>query len=173
MLDRPKIKSVYAHMTTSVHGDKTEGDDNAIIILEFENGVTGMIEESWTKLGGMDDRAEVHGSKGVAYADLLHGNALTTYSADGYGYAVEKAGSSKGWTFTIYEEEWNYGFHQEMAHFVDCVQNDKQPMVTGEDARTVLEVLFAAYASAGTGRKIELPFDASGIQTPIDLWKRG
>jgi predicted dehydrogenase len=172
MLDRPKIKSVYAHMTTSVHGDKTEGDDNAIIILEFENGVTGMIEESWTKLGGMDDRAEVHGSKGVAYADLLHGNALTTYSTDGYGYAVEKAGSSKGWSFTIYEEEWNYGFHQEMAHFVDCVQNDKQPMVTGEDARTVLEVLFAAYASAGTGRKIELPFDASGIQKPIDLWKR-
>jgi predicted dehydrogenase len=120
----------------------------------------------------MDDRAEVHGSKGVAYADLLHGNALTTYSTDGYGYAVEKAGSSKGWSFTIYEEEWNYGFHQEMAHFVDCVQNDKQPMVTGEDARTVLEVLFAAYASAGTGRKIELPFDASGIQKPIDLWKR-
>ncbi len=173
MLDRPKIKSVYAHMTTSVHGDKTEGDDNAIIILEFENGVTGMIEESWTKLGGMDDRAEVHGSKGVAYADLLHGNALTTYSTQGYGYAVEKAGSSKGWTFTVYEEEWNYGFHQEMAHFVDCVQNDKQPMVTGEDARAVLEVLFAAYASAGIGRKIELPFDASGIQKPIDLWKRG
>ena len=168
MLDRPKIKSVYAHMKTSVHGDKTEGDDNAIIILEFENGVTGMIEESWTKLGGMDDRAEVHGSKGVAYADLLHGNALTTYSTQGYGYAVEKAGSSKGWTFTVYEEEWNYGFHQEMAHFVDCVQNDKQPMVTGEDARAVLEVLFAAYASAGIGRKIErivVPFkwgDISG-----------
>ena len=63
MLDRPKITSVYAQMSTSVHAGKTKGDDNAILILEFENGVTAMAEESWTKLGGMDDRAEVHGSR--------------------------------------------------------------------------------------------------------------
>ena len=84
-----------------------------------------LAEESWTKLGGMDDRAEVHGSKGVAYADLLHGNSIETYSAAGYDYAVEKAGTTVGWSFTMYEENWNYGFPQEMAHFVDCVQNDR------------------------------------------------
>src|SRR5215470_17200992 len=92
MLGRPKIRSVYAQMSTSVHGGKTRGEDNAILILEFEGGVTALAEESWTKLGGMDDRAEVHGSHGVAYADLLHGNAIETYSTAGYGYAVEKAG---------------------------------------------------------------------------------
>jgi len=168
MLDRPKVKSVYAHMTTNVHGDKTRGEDNAILILEFEGGVTAMAEESWTKMGGMDDRAEVHGSQGVAYADLLHGNAIETYSAGGYDYAVEKAGSTKGWSFTIYEEAWNYGFHGEMAHFVDCVQNDKKPLVTGEDGRAVLEVIFAAYESARTGRKVALPFE-SKARKPIDL----
>jgi predicted dehydrogenase len=171
MLGRPPIKSVYAQMGTHVHGTKTKGDDNAIIILEFENGVTAMAEESWTKLGGMDDRAEVHGSKGVAYADLLHGNAIETYSATGYDYAVEKAGSTVGWSFTIYEEIWNYGFVHEMAHFVDCVKNDKQPIVTGEDARVVLEVIFAAYESARTGRKVYLPFKTKAAR-PIDLWRR-
>src|SRR5579863_3451788 len=45
MLDRPKITSVYAHMTTSVHAAKTKGDDNALLILEFENGVTALAEE--------------------------------------------------------------------------------------------------------------------------------
>ena len=137
MLGRPAIKSVYAQMGTYVHKDKTEGDDNALLILEFANGVVGLAEESWTKLGGMDDRSEVHGSKGVAYADLHHGNAIETYTSEGYDYAVEKAGSTKGWSFTIYEEEWNYGFPQEMAHFVDCVQNDKQPAVSAEDVRRV------------------------------------
>jgi predicted dehydrogenase len=170
MLGRPPIKSVYAQMSTQVHQEKTRGEDNAIVILEFENGVIGMAEESWTKLGGMDDRAEVHGSQGVAYADLLHGNAIETYSLEGYDYAVEKAGSTRGWTFTIYDEAYNYGFPQEMAHFVDCVQHDKQPLVTGEDGRAVLEVLFAAYESARTGRKIYLPFP-SDAQKPIDLWK--
>jgi predicted dehydrogenase len=172
LLGRPPIKSVYAQMGTHVHGTKTKGDDNAIIILEFANGVTAVAEESWTKLGGMDDRAEVHGSKGVAYADLLHGNAIETYSAVGYDYAVEKAGSTVGWSFTIYEEIWNYGFVQEMAHFVDCVKHDKQPLVTGDDAKVVLEVLFAAYRSAGTGQKVSLPFKTTATK-PIDLWESG
>lgn len=171
MLGRPPIKSVYAQMTTQVHTDKTQGEDNALLILEFANGATALAEESWTKLGGMDDRAEVHGSKGVAYGDLLHGNAIETYSAVGYDYAVEKAGSTVGWSFTIYEELWNYGFVHEMAHFVECVKVDKQPLVTGEDGRVVLEALFAAYESAGTGRKVTLPFHNSAAR-PIDLWRR-
>jgi predicted dehydrogenase len=157
-------------MATQMHRDKTAGDDNSLIILEFENGVTCLAEESWTKRGGMDDRAEVYGTKGVAYADLLHGNSIETYSIEGYDYAVEKAGSTKGWSFTIYEEEWNYGFPQEIAHFVDCVQHDKEPLVTGADGRAVLEVIFAAYESARTGCKISLPFKTDA-QKPHDLWK--
>lgn len=170
MLGRPKIKSVYAQMSTNVHTDKTQGEDNALLILEFENGATALAEESWTKMGGMDDRAEVHGSKGVAYADLLHGNAIETYSVEGYDYAVEKAGSTQGWSFTSYEENWNYGFHSEMQHFVDCVRHDEEPEVTGEDGRIVLEAIFAAYESARTGKKVPLPFETDA-EKPIDLWK--
>jgi predicted dehydrogenase len=169
MLGRPPIKTVYAQMSTLVHGDKTRGDDNAILLLEFADGTVALAEESWTKPGGMDDRAEVHGSKGVAYADLLHGNAIEAYSSAGYGYAVEKAGSTVGWSFPTFEEAWNYGFHGEMAHFVDCVQTGGKPLVTGEDGKAVLEVIFAAYESARTGRKVTLPFAATA-RTPIELW---
>jgi predicted dehydrogenase len=171
LLDRPAITSVYAQMGTYVHGDKTLGDDNALLILEFEGDVMAMAEESWTKLGGMDDRAEVHGSGGVAYADLLHGNAIETYSSAGYDYAVEKAGTTAGWSFTIYEESWNYGFPQEFDHFVACVRDDRPPLVTGEDGRAVLEALFAAYESAGTGRKVNLPFETDAAR-PYDLWRQ-
>ena len=164
------VKSVYAQMNTSVHASRTRGEDNAIIILEFENGVVAMAEESWTKHGGMDDRAEIHGSEGVAYADLLHGNSIPTYTTKGVGYAVEKAGSTIGWSFVMYEEIWNYGFPQEFQHFVDCVRHDREPLVTGADGKTVLEILFAAYESAGSGRKILLP-SPTRADKPYDLWK--
>ena len=163
------VKSVYAQMNTSVHAARTRGEDNAIIILEFDNGVVALAEESWTKLGGMDDRAEIHGSEGVAYADVLHGNSIPTYSAKGVGYAVEKAGSTVGWSFVMYEEIWNYGFPQEFQHFVDCVLHDRQPLVTGADGKAVLEILFAAYESAGAGRKVLLP-SATRADKPCDLW---
>ncbi|RIV43460.1 Gfo/Idh/MocA family protein [Flagellimonas pelagia] len=165
------IKSVYAQMMTSVHTDKTKGEDNSIVIMEFDDGVVGMMEESWTKLGGMDDKAEIHGTEGVAYADLLQGNSIQTYSTKGIGYAVEKAGNTIGWSYTMYEESWNYGFPQEFEHFVDCVKNDKQPLVTGEDGKAVLEVIYAAYESAGTGRKVMLPFRPN-VDKPYKLWKK-
>jgi myo-inositol 2-dehydrogenase/D-chiro-inositol 1-dehydrogenase len=157
ILGKPKIETVSAQMSTQVHGDKTDGDDNALLVLEFEGGCVGLAEESWTKLGGMDDRAELYGSDGVAYADLLRGNSIVTYSTAGYDYAVEKAGTTAGWSFTVYEELWNYGFPQEFAHFVDCVKHDREPLETGEDGRIVLEAIFAAYQSAGSGQKVALP----------------
>ena len=172
LLGKPKIESVWAQMSTQVHSDKTDGDDNSLVVLEFHGGCVGLAEESWTKLGGMDDRAELYGSEGVAYADLLRGNSIATYSSTGYDYAVEKAGTTAGWSFTIYEEIWNYGFPQEFAHFVDCVKNDRQPLETGEDGRAVLEAIFAAYKSAGTGRKVSLPLETDATK-PYDLWKSG
>ncbi len=170
--NRPRATSVYAQLGTYVHTDKTRGDDDALIIVQFEGNVVGLAEESWAKPGGMDDRAEVYGSDGQAYADLLRGNSIHTYSRSGYEYAVEKAGDTKGWTFTIYEEAWNYGFPQEFEHFVGCVRDDRRPIVTGEDGRAVMEIIMAAYASAGQGRKIELPFKTDA-KRPIDLWRPG
>jgi predicted dehydrogenase len=171
-LKKPAAVSVYADMGTFVHGDRTRGEDNAIIVVRFatEHGeVVGMAEESWAKKGGMDDTAEIYGSGGVAYADLLQGNSILTYSESGYGYAVEKAGTTRGWSFTAFEELWNYGFPQEFAHFVDCVANDKQPLETGEDGRAVLEIILAAYQSAGSGQKVTLPFNVKD-KRPIEVF---
>jgi predicted dehydrogenase len=56
-----------------------------------------------------------------------------------------------------------------MQHFVDCVHHDRMPAVTGEDGRAVLEVMMAAYASAGSGKKVSLPF-TTDAKKPIDLW---
>jgi predicted dehydrogenase len=170
VLGRRPIRSVYAHCGTYVHAEKTRGEDNAILILEFDGGSTALIEESWAHQGGMDDRAEIHGSQGVVYADLHHGSGLETYSEVGYGYAVEKAATTQGWTFTVYEEIWNYGFPQELQHFVDCIRDGTTPLVTGDDGKAVLEVLFAAYASAASGARVSLPF-STDAKKPIELWR--
>ena len=172
-LGRPKIKSVYCHMGRYVHTDKTEGEDDSLCILEFENNATGLVENSWARRGGMQDRIEVYGEGGVTYADLHMGNALPTFSAYGYGYAVEKAPSTKGWTYPVFEELWNYGFPQEMRHFARCVRGVETPIVTGEDGRVVQEVLYAGYESAHRGTKVELPFQPAGVKRPIDLWRYG
>ena len=54
---------------------------------------------------------------------------------------------------------------------------DATAVVHGTTVRTWAEYdersarIAAAYASAGLGRKIEMPFRPMGVSKPIDLWK--
>ncbi len=168
-LGRPAIKSVYAQLGTYVHRDKTKGDDDAICIVEFENSAVGMIECSWAKRGGMSDRTEIYGEGGVTYADLHMGNALPTYSEYGFGYAVEKAPTTNGWSYPVFEEHWNYGIPQEMRHFARVVRGKETLQASGEDGRVVMQALYAAYASAGAGQKIHMPYTPK-TNMPIKEW---
>jgi myo-inositol 2-dehydrogenase / D-chiro-inositol 1-dehydrogenase len=70
---------------------------------------------------------------------------------------------------TIFEEAFNQGYPQELRHFIQCVREDREPLVTGEDGRAVLELIYAAYHSARTGQRVPLPFNAR-VSKPVDLW---
>ncbi len=168
-LGRPKMLSAYCHLGTYVHADKTQLDDEAVTIIEFEGHAFSIIENSWARRGGMDDRIEVYGEGGLTIANLQMGNALPTYSEYGFGYAVEKAPTTTGWSYPVFEELWNYGFPQEMRHFARAIRGLEAPQVTGEDGKIVLEAVYAAYASAGLGRKVSLPFQPTA-QRPVDEW---
>jgi predicted dehydrogenase len=137
--------------------------------MRFEGGGLGIAENSWARVGGLDDRAEIYGSKGLTVADIARGGSLHTFSAPGYTSAGEQAPHTRGWTWTSFEEAWNYGFPQELQHFVDCIENGSQPMLTGEDGRAVLEIICAAYKSAKVGERISLPFPTDA-RRPVDLW---
>jgi Oxidoreductase family, C-terminal alpha/beta domain len=101
------------------------------------------------------------------------GFPMPTYSENGYGNAVEKASDTKGWSFPVFEELWNYGFPQEITHFGRCVRGKEEPQATGKDGLVVMEALCAGYASAGEGRKVSMPFRTRGVRRPVDLWLQG
>jgi myo-inositol 2-dehydrogenase/D-chiro-inositol 1-dehydrogenase len=167
---RPVAVSVSAHMQAGlIHRGRTRAEENAVCVVEFDGGAIGVVENSWAKLGGMEDRIEITGTEGVIYADLFMGNSALTYSEKGYGYAMEKAGTTRGWTFTMFEEAFNQGYPQELKHFIECVRDDTAPVTSGEDGRAVLELIYAAYHSARTGQKVTLPFRPV-VSKPIDLW---
>jgi predicted dehydrogenase len=168
-LGRRKILSAYSHLGTYVHGDKTKLDDEAVTIIEFEGNAFCIIENSWARRGGMDDRIEIYGEGGLTIANLQMGNALPTYSEYGYGYAVEKAPTTKGWSYPVFQELWNYGFPQEMRHFARAIRGLEAPLVTGIDGKVVLEAIYAGYASAGLGHKVTLPYTPT-VERPVDEW---
>ncbi len=61
---------VLAWGDTLVHKDKTTAEDNAVVLLRFENGALGQSELSWTARGSLDLRNEVFGSEGSVFTDV-------------------------------------------------------------------------------------------------------
>jgi hypothetical protein len=117
VFNKPRAKSVYAQLAPYVHGDKTQGEDHSLCIVEYNGGMVSLAENSWAKHGGVHDKCEIYGSAAFTRADLLRGGALLTYSETGYGYAVEKAATTRGYTFTMFKEIWNYWF---LSPFAGC-----------------------------------------------------
>lgn len=141
------IVEVMAWGATLVHHDRTKGEDNALLVLKFASGGIAHCELSWTTLGGLDLRNEIHGSEGSIFTDVTRGTPISTFSTKSAGYVVEKADIDFGWTRPLPEEAFTYGYQAEMRHFVECVRDKTTPRETYEDGYVVNCVLDAGYQS--------------------------
>ena len=150
------IVEVMAWGACLVHHEKTEGEDNALLVLKFESGGIGHCELSWTTKGGLDLRNEVHGTEGSVFTDVTRGTPISAFSTSSAGYVVEKADTDLGWTRPLPEEAFAYGYQAEMRHFVDCVRDHVTPRETYEDGYVVNCVLEAGYESMRSGKWVRV-----------------
>jgi predicted dehydrogenase len=140
------------------HHDYT-GEDWAVAMIEFAGGLRAVIEGNYVTVGGMDDVVEIYGTDGVIKVDLTFGSPLCVYSREGYGYAVEKADFTHGWTRPAVDEFESLGYVGEISEFLDCLRTDRPTPagLRGRDGVAVLEVVFAIYESARSGKAVQLP----------------
>jgi predicted dehydrogenase len=147
-LIRKPIKRVYAEMGNLYHNIEVE--DHVTLLMRFKDNELGSVHANYFTRGGLDARTEIIGTEGLIRIDpcLAIPGLLSVYSKKGYGYALEKAELSIGWTFPTIDELWQFGYIYEIRHFIECCAKDEEPLTTGEFGRNVLKVIFAGYKSA-------------------------
>ncbi len=153
------IVEVLAWTDRLVHHDRTDAEDNAVLLMRFADGQLGQAELSWTARGGLDLRNEVYGTEGAIFTDVTRETPLKMFSRPGAGYVVEKAESETGWLFPPVDEAWTYGYREEMRHFIECVAAGRMPRESFADGYIVNCVLDAAYRSAETKRWEHVAYD--------------
>lgn len=151
-----RVTEVMAWGARLVHTAKTEGEDNALLVLKFASGGIAHCELSWTTKGGLDLRNEIHGSEGSVFTDVTRGTPIGVFSTKPAGYVVEKADIDFGWTRPLPEEAFAYGYQAEMRHFVECVRDGSEPRETYEDGYIVNSILDAGYESMKSQRWVTL-----------------
>jgi predicted dehydrogenase len=166
LLGKPEVESVSAQLET-YDPARTKLDDHAIVHLRLSNGARAHCEASWVLQGGMQSRLEIWGSRGYLDVDLLQGTGLRLYAPEG----DPGLGAPPGWSMTMTDWALENGYPQELTHFLQCFAEGRVPEESGEDGLRILEVLYAAYASAREERAVTLPFEPPGIERAVDLWR--
>jgi len=121
--------------------------DTAVIMMKFENGALGVIDNSRAARYGYDQRTEVHCDKGCVQVanDLKDTSMIST--AEGVFCERPK------WFFL---ERYKDAFITEAQAFVDSVENNTEPLVTGKDGLMAVYIAKAADISMKENRSVRL-----------------
>lgn len=146
-----RVREVFAWGDTLVHGAKTTGEDNAIMVMRFEDGRAATCDVSWSSRGGLEGRFEVYGDAGRIVQDMGTGS-IRAFIERSAGYIGEKADAETGWVFPIPDEVRVHGHDAMMADVVESFRAGTAPRETFEDGYIVNCVLDAAYRAMRSGR---------------------
>ncbi|MBC8531407.1 Gfo/Idh/MocA family protein [Gehongia tenuis] len=132
-------------------GSRIEVDDNAMCILNFENGAAGTVTASWTNYGDEEKDSVVYCTKGKLIIDGKGCDRLTLqYREGGTDVMTFEEGSSN-------DHQVSSGVIDE---FVESIMQGRKPLVSGEDGLMAIHVVTACLESARTGQRVHLQKDA-------------
>jgi myo-inositol 2-dehydrogenase/D-chiro-inositol 1-dehydrogenase/scyllo-inositol 2-dehydrogenase (NAD+) len=122
--------------------------DNMLANIKFESGALGSISGVCPCDYGYDARVEVIGKKGVLQIGSMQGLDVVV--------CVDR---EQGLVTPIYKrwpERFRWGYIYEMQHFIECIQTDQQPSVSGEDGRWAVAGVLAGTRSFLEERPVRL-----------------
>ena len=135
-------------------------EDWSVAVITFEDGTMATVHANDITLGGVRNTLTAYLTNGVIQANINPNNAVTAFAPDaavwGDEYITEKVETKAGWQFPSPEEDWMRGYPQELEDFVDAIRERREPLAGALLAREVVEVIYAGYLAAATGRRVEL-----------------
>ena len=155
-----KIESFVKEKKKYVVSEWEDVEDWGVMVINFEDNSKATVFASDTVLGGVRNTLNVYLSNAVVNVNINPHNVLEVYAPEshifGDEYIAEKLETKAGWNFPSPDEDWVRGYPQELEDFIDAVLLDREPVSGIDLARDVVEAIYAAYASAEKGMRIEL-----------------
>lgn len=114
-----------------------------LTLIEFEEGLQAVVENSF-KVPRNGGEIEIFGSNGILYGEGIFENKQ--------GQMFIKHENKKD---NLQVKHKNI-YRIEIDHFVECIERDYKPLISGWEGMKNMKVAFAAYFSSQTGRTVTL-----------------
>jgi len=156
------VESVFAYAGHLVRDIEVE--DTCVAVLRYANGAMGTLIGTTSVTPGRTCRHEIHGENGTI--------VLTDHGIEAVMVAKQRAGKAEPLDPSDYADPAeepeagdaagdpksisNYGHIVQIADMCEAVVQDREPMVSGEEARRSVDLILAIYESARTGKDVEV-----------------
>ena len=158
-----------------------EVEDTAVAILKFKNGAIGNIVVSNSQKPGIFGKVHVHGSNGASVGVQTDGGAMFIAGMS----SIAEPPVNDLWTVPGEEtllDGWKkedsdffnsinameYYMKLQNEDFADAIQNDRKPLVSGEDGRVTVELFTAIYRSTRDNQPVKFPLKAETDRDDFD-----
>lgn len=147
-----EVSEVYVKGNTLIDPSLKNIDDvdTLAVMLTFRNGGYALIDNSRRAVYGYDQRVEVFGSEGMAYADNVSESTVKVFNSQ---HCVMKNPLPD---FTVRYRE---AYRTEILHFIDSVLHHTPVVCTGEDALLAQRIAIAAQQSLKSGLPVKIASD--------------
>ncbi|ELW5974452.1 D-chiro-inositol-2-dehydrogenase IolG2 [Salmonella enterica] len=147
-----EVSEVYVKGNTLIDPSLKNIDDvdTLAVMLTFRNGGYALIDNSRRAVYGYDQRVEVFGSEGMAYADNVSESTVKVFNSQ---HCIMKNPLPD---FTVRYRE---AYRTEILHFIDSVLHHTPVVCTGEDALLAQRIAIAAQQSLKSGLPVKITSD--------------
>lgn len=137
-------------------------EDYAQLHVVFEDGMVADIFASEVVMGGVNNYIEIFANNFRIRCNLGQSDLIRLYNPKEEQlknvYIVEKIGTKQGWSFPSPDEDWLFGYPQELYDFVQSYLTGKEPQSDSRLGFDTVAVLYSAYLSAERkGQEVQIP----------------
>lgn len=166
-----EIDEVYG-LWKNLNHPYIEVEDTAVAIIKFKNGGIGNIIVSNSQKPGIYGKVHVHGENGASVGVQTDGGAMFVagistvleppvndlWTVPGEEKKLAKWVKKDSEFFKSIDPTVFY-MERQIEDFLDALENDREPLVTGYDGRRTVELFTAIYRSTRENRPVKFPLE--------------
>jgi predicted dehydrogenase len=142
-----------------------DAEDFGAALVEFKSGAVGIIEgtaDVYPK--NLNETLSVFGTQGTVVIGGLAVNKIETWRFSD----AEKKGDTEEVVLNPDEKDpptvYGFGHSAHIADVLDAIEQNRQPLNSGKNAKKALDIILAIYKSQKTGKPVELPDNFSTLE---------